>query len=90
MQTALARIDFTTRVRRASSRGALARIDAIEVVTVPTRDEREFRVLTSAALPRTLAAVPADDPCLPCGVHMYVGNGRVIEARHSPMFGFNK
>jgi hydrogenase large subunit len=24
------------------------------------------------------------DPCLPCGVHMYVGDGRVIEQRHSP------
>jgi hypothetical protein len=26
-------------------------------------------------------------PCLPCGVHMYLGNGRVLETRHSPMFG---
>jgi hydrogenase large subunit len=24
------------------------------------------------------------DPCMPCGVHMYVGNGRVIERRHGP------
>jgi hydrogenase large subunit len=24
------------------------------------------------------------DPCLPCGVHMYLGNGKVIEQRHAP------
>ncbi len=34
-----------------------------------------------------MRAVRSFDPCLPCGVHMYVGNGRVLEARHSPMFG---
>jgi hydrogenase large subunit len=27
------------------------------------------------------------DPCLPCGVHMYLGPGRVIQTPHSPMFG---
>lgn len=27
------------------------------------------------------------DPCLPCGVHMYTGKGRVIETFHSPSFG---
>lgn len=27
------------------------------------------------------------DPCLPCGVHMYVGGGKTIETHHSPMFG---
>jgi hydrogenase large subunit len=37
-----------------------------------------------------MRTVRSFDPCLPCGVHMYVGNGRIIEARHSPMFGFNK
>ncbi|MGA6981157.1 MAG: nickel-dependent hydrogenase large subunit [Candidatus Sulfotelmatobacter sp.] len=34
-----------------------------------------------------MRAVRSFDPCLPCGVHMYVGNGKVIETRHSPMFG---
>jgi hydrogenase large subunit len=34
-----------------------------------------------------MRAVRSFDPCLPCGVHMYVGNGKVLEARHSPMFG---
>jgi hydrogenase large subunit len=34
-----------------------------------------------------MRAVRSFDPCLPCGVHMYVGEGKVIETRHSPMFG---
>lgn len=34
-----------------------------------------------------MRAVRSFDPCLPCGVHMYLGNGKVLEARHSPMFG---
>jgi hydrogenase large subunit len=34
-----------------------------------------------------MRAVRSFDPCLPCGVHMYVGNGRTIETHHSPMFG---
>ena len=34
-----------------------------------------------------MRVVRSFDPCMPCGVHMYVGNGRTIETRHSPMFG---
>jgi hydrogenase large subunit len=34
-----------------------------------------------------MRAVRSFDPCLPCGVHMYVGDGRTIETHHSPMFG---
>ncbi|MEA2627254.1 MAG: hydrogenase large subunit [Candidatus Binatota bacterium] len=34
-----------------------------------------------------MRTVRSFDPCLPCGVHMFVGNGRVIEVRHAPMFG---
>jgi hydrogenase large subunit len=34
-----------------------------------------------------MRAVRSFDPCLPCGVHMYVGDGRVLETRHSPTFG---
>ena len=34
-----------------------------------------------------MRTVRSFDPCLPCGVHMYVGNGKVIEQRHSPMLG---
>src|SRR5579875_1420375 len=31
-----------------------------------------------------MRAVRSFDPCLPCGVHMYLGNGKVIEKHHSP------
>ncbi len=34
-----------------------------------------------------MRTVRSFDPCLPCGVHMYLGNGKTIETQHSPMFG---
>jgi hydrogenase large subunit len=34
-----------------------------------------------------MRAVRSFDPCLPCGVHMYLGPGKILETRHSPMFG---
>ena len=34
-----------------------------------------------------MRTVRSFDPCLPCGVHMYLGDGRVIEQQHSPMLG---
>jgi hydrogenase large subunit len=34
-----------------------------------------------------MRAVRSFDPCLPCGVHMYLGDGKTLEAHHSPMFG---
>jgi hydrogenase large subunit len=34
-----------------------------------------------------MRAVRSFDPCLPCGVHMYLGGGRVLKKVHSPMFG---
>jgi hydrogenase large subunit len=34
-----------------------------------------------------MRAVRSFDPCLPCGVHMYLGGGRTIEKLHSPMWG---
>ena len=34
-----------------------------------------------------MRAVRSFDPCLPCGVHMYVGNGKTIESWHSSMLG---
>ena len=37
-----------------------------------------------------MRAVRSFDPCLPCGVHMYVGDGRTVEVTHSPMFGAGK
>ncbi len=37
-----------------------------------------------------MRAVRSFDPCLPCGVHMYVGGGKVLKTYHSPMFGLEK
>ena len=34
-----------------------------------------------------MRAVRSFDPCLPCGVHMYLGAGKTLENRHVPMFG---
>ncbi len=34
-----------------------------------------------------MRAVRSFDPCLPCGVHMYLGNGKHLDMHHSPMFG---
>jgi hydrogenase large subunit len=34
-----------------------------------------------------MRTVRSFDPCLPCGVHMFLGPGRVLETRHVPMFG---
>jgi hydrogenase large subunit len=34
-----------------------------------------------------MRAVRSFDPCLPCGVHMYLGDGKVVETHHSPFFG---
>ena len=36
-----------------------------------------------------MRTVRSFDPCLPCGVHMYLGNGRVVEQHHSPSLGFS-
>ncbi len=34
-----------------------------------------------------MRAVRSFDPCLPCGVHMYLGNGKTLKVVHSPTFG---
>jgi hydrogenase large subunit len=34
-----------------------------------------------------MRTVRSFDPCLPCGVHMYLGDGREINVTHSPTFG---
>lgn len=34
-----------------------------------------------------MRAVRSFDPCLPCGVHMYLGDGKLLDVRHTPMFG---
>jgi hydrogenase large subunit len=34
-----------------------------------------------------MRTVRSFDPCLPCGVHMYLGKGKTLKTVHSPMFG---
>ena len=34
-----------------------------------------------------MRTVRSFDPCLPCGVHMYLGEGKEINVKHSPTFG---
>ncbi len=34
-----------------------------------------------------MRAVRSFDPCLPCGVHMFLGKGKTLQTRHVPMFG---
>ncbi len=34
-----------------------------------------------------MRAVRSFDPCLPCGVHMYLGDGKTLDVRHSPTLG---
>ena len=34
-----------------------------------------------------MRTVRSFDPCLPCGVHMYHGGGKLLDVRHTPMFG---
>jgi hydrogenase large subunit len=34
-----------------------------------------------------MRTVRSFDPCLPCGVHMFLGNGKVLESHHLPTFG---
>ncbi|GAC1306914.1 MAG: nickel-dependent hydrogenase large subunit [Vulcanimicrobiaceae bacterium] len=35
-----------------------------------------------------MRTVRSFDPCLPCGVHMYVGGGKTVETVHSPLAPF--
>jgi hydrogenase large subunit len=35
-----------------------------------------------------MRTVRSFDPCLPCGVHMYTGEGKLLERHHAPMFTF--
>jgi hydrogenase large subunit len=34
-----------------------------------------------------MRTVRSFDPCLPCGVHMFLGKGKELQVRHAPMFG---
>jgi hydrogenase large subunit len=35
-----------------------------------------------------MRSVRSFDPCLPCGVHMYLGEGKTLKKLHSPTMGF--
>jgi hydrogenase large subunit len=35
-----------------------------------------------------MRSVRSFDPCLPCGVHMYLGKGKTLKKLHSPTLGF--
>jgi hydrogenase large subunit len=37
-----------------------------------------------------MRAVRSFDPCLPCGVHMYLGEGHELDLVHSPTFGLGQ
>jgi hydrogenase large subunit len=37
-----------------------------------------------------MRAVRSFDPCLPCGVHMYLGGGKTLRTDHAPMFGVSR
>jgi hydrogenase large subunit len=37
-----------------------------------------------------MRTVRSFDPCLPCGVHMYLGPGKTLKTTHSPMFGVSR
>jgi hydrogenase large subunit len=37
-----------------------------------------------------MRAVRSFDPCLPCGVHMYLGKGKELKVVHSPTFGVSR
>jgi len=34
-----------------------------------------------------MRALRSFDPCLPCGVHLYDGDAKILEVRHSPTLG---
>ena len=51
-----------------------------------SRSSRRTARTTSAGID-IMRAVRSFDPCLPCGVHMYLGEGKTLKQVHSPMFG---
>ena len=56
--------------------------DAVQ--NTPLFEENERDNFKGIDIMRTVRSF---DPCLPCGVHMYLGNGKQIDIKHSPTFG---
>ena len=44
-------------------------------------DEKNFKGIDIMRVVRSF------DPCMPCGVHFYTGDGKILETHHSQMFG---
>jgi hydrogenase large subunit len=56
--------------------------DAVQGMPLFEENDREhFRGID------IMRAVRSFDPCLPCGVHMYLGKGKTLKRVHSPMAG---
>jgi hydrogenase large subunit len=56
--------------------------DAVSGMPIFEENDREsFRGID------IMRAVRSFDPCLPCGVHMYLGKGKTLQRVHSPMLG---
>ena len=80
----------TTRIRR--RRGTRARATATArlgpyedaVTGTPIFEENGRDNFKGIDIMRTVRSF---DPCLPCGVHMYLGDGKELVVRHSPMLG---
>jgi hydrogenase large subunit len=56
--------------------------DAVQ--NTPLFEENDAEHFKGIDIMRTVRSF---DPCLPCGVHMYLGQGRELQVRHVPMFG---
>lgn len=56
--------------------------DAVQ--NTPLFEENDIDHFKGIDIMRTVRSF---DPCLPCGVHMFLGQGKELEVRHVPMFG---
>ncbi len=54
------------------------------VVNTPIFEENGPDTFKGVDIMRTVRSF---DPCLPCGVHMYLGDGKELTVRHTPTFG---
>jgi hydrogenase large subunit len=58
--------------------------DSVQGMKILEENDREhFRGID------IMRTVRSFDPCLPCGVHMYLGKGKTLKRTHSPMFGLD-
>ena len=87
---ATVRSPITTRIRQPAGTRARATVTARPAPTrmrsknTPIFEENGPDGFKGIDVMRTVRSF---DPCLPCGVHMYLGDGRSISTGHSPSFG---